>query len=105
MGISTLFTGLAIISSLNMLATEGVKKLLDEAGIKYATNLLAVIVAIIVTIGASACYIVYADIAVTGKVIVEVIAMVFMSFLCATVGFDKVKQTLEQLGGKKTGEN
>ena len=55
---SFLFIALAIISAFTTLATEGVKKLLDEAGKKYAPNLLAVIVAVAFTTIASVCYII-----------------------------------------------
>lgn len=97
---SFLFIALAIVSAFTTLATEGVKMLLDEAGKKYAPNLLAAIVAVVFTIIASVCYIVYTVTPITGKVVVEIIAMVFLSFLCSTVGFDKVKQTILQITGK-----
>lgn len=100
MDATMLFIGLAVISAFTTLTTEGIKKLLDEAGKTYAPNLLAAVVAVILTIAASICYVIFAEVAVTGKVAVEIIAMIFLSFLCATVGFDKVKQTIQQLFGK-----
>lgn len=95
-----LFVALAVISAFTTLATEGVKKLLDEAGKKYAPNLLAAIVAVVFTVVVGICYVVYTATPITGKLIVEIIAMVFLSFLCSTVGFDKVKQTILQITGK-----
>lgn len=100
MSTEVLFTALALLSALTTLTVEGIKKLLDEAGKSYAPNLLAAIVAIVLTVVASICYIIYAGIAVDARVIVEAIAMVFMSFLCSTVGFDKVKQMIMQILGK-----
>lgn len=100
MNVEFLFIGLAAVSAFTTLTTEGVKKLLDEARIRYAANLLAAIMAIILTIFMSIGYIVIKHIPVDGTVIVEIIAMVFLSFLCSTVGFDKIKQTILQILSK-----
>ncbi len=100
MNLEFLFIGLAAISAFTTLTTEGVKKLLDEAGKKYAANLLAAVVAVVLTITASIGYILIKGIAVNAAVIVEIIAMTFLSFLCSTVGFDKIKQTVIQILGK-----
>ena len=100
MSVEYLFIGLAAISAFTTLTTEGIKKLLDEAGKTYSPNLLAAVVAVVLSVTSGVCYIVIQHIPVDGKVIVEIIAMVFLSFLCATVGFDKIKQTIAQLIGK-----
>lgn len=101
MNFEFLFVGLAVISGFTTLTTEGIKKLLDEAHIAYAPNLLAAIVAVILTVAVSMGYIIIKAITVTGAVAVEITAMVFLSFLCATVGFDKIKQTIIQLTTNK----
>ena len=72
-------------------------KILDELKVKYSANILAAIVAVILTAGASVGYIIYASIEVTPQVIVTIVAMIFLAFLCATVGYDKVVQAIEQL--------
>lgn len=100
MNLEFLFVGLALISAFTTLTVEALKKLLDEAGKKYSPNLLAVIVSIVLTIAASIGYIIIQGIPVTPAVIVEIIAMIFLSFLCSTVGFDKIKQTIIQILGK-----
>ena len=100
MDVQFLFIGLAAISAFTTLTTEGIKKLLDEAGKKYAPNILAAIVAVVLTIASSIGYIIIQGIDVTAAVIVEIVAMVFLSFLCSTVGFDKIKQTILQILGK-----
>ena len=92
-----LFIALAAISIFTSLTTEGVKKLFIEKGVKYSANILAVVVAVVLTIGASICYIVYTGEAVTSKVIVEVIVLVFLSFIIATCGYDKVIQAIMQI--------
>lgn len=92
-----LLSALALISMLTSLTVEALKKIFNEKEIKYSSNLLAVIVSIILTIAISIGYICYADIQITAKEVITIIALTFMSFLSATVGFDKVKQLLEQL--------
>ena len=46
MSVEYLFIGLAAISAFTTLTTEGIKKLLDEAGKTYSPNLLAAVVAV-----------------------------------------------------------
>lgn len=96
-----LASAIAIISALTTLTVEGIKKILDEKQVQYSSNVLAIIVALVLTVVGSILYIVYFNIAVTAQVVVIIICLVFLSFLVATVGYDKVKQLLEQLGKKE----
>jgi len=90
-----LISALAIISVLTSLTVEALKKLLGDR--HYSSNLLAVIVSVVLTIAICAGYLIYTATALTPQIIVIIIALIFLSFLSATVGFDKVKQLLEQL--------
>ena len=92
-----LISALAIISALTTLTVEGIKKLLDEKQKTYSSNVLAVIVSLVLTIIGSALYLIYFNMVVTPQIIVIIICLVFLSFLSATVGYDKIKQLLEQL--------
>ena len=94
-----LLTAVAIISVLTSLSVEGIKKILDERGKKYSSNILAVCVSFGITVIGSVLYIIYASISVTPQIIVVIIALIFLSFLVATVGYDKVIQMIKQLGG------
>ena len=96
-----LLGGLAILATFTSLVVEGVKKLLDEKGKTYSSNLLAVIVSVISTVVVSVLYIIYKGIPFSAQVVVIIIALMIFSFLTATVGYDKVKQMLEQLGKKE----
>ena len=96
-----LLSVLALISALTTLTVEGIKKLLDEKHINYSSNILAVVVAFILTLIGSILYIVYFSVPVTAQVIVVIICLVFLSFLTATVGYDKIKQLIEQLTKKE----
>ena len=98
---TTLITALAGLSAFTSLVVEGVKKLLDEKQIQYSANLLAVIVSVASTLLLSILYVIYQSISVTPQVIVTMIALMIFSFLSSTVGYDKVKQLIEQLTAKK----
>ena len=64
---------------------------------KYSANLLAAIVAVILTVAISVGYMVYYSIALTPQIAVIIVALVFLSFLASTVGYDKVIQLIKQL--------
>lgn len=94
-----LLSALAVISVLTSLAVEGIKKILDERGQKYSSNILAVVVALAITVIGSCMYIIYMSVPVTPQIIVTIIALAFLAFLAATAGYDKLCQALKQLGG------
>ncbi|MBQ1297158.1 MAG: hypothetical protein IIY21_24145 [Clostridiales bacterium] len=91
-----LISALAIISGLTSLTVEAIKKILGDR--KYSSNLLAAIVAVILTVAVSAGYLVYFSIPLTPQIVVIIIALVFLAFLASTVGYDKVVQLFKQIG-------
>ena len=91
-----LISALALISVLTSLTVEAIKKIVGDK-IKISYNLLAAIVAVILTIAVSTGYLIYTGTVFTAQIAVIIVAMVFLSFLSSTVGFDKVKQMIEQL--------
>jgi len=95
---SFVVSALVAIAVFTSLTVEGIKKILDELGKKYSANILAAIVAVVLTIAASAGYIIYTSTPLTPQVFVEAVAMTFLAFLCATVGYDKVVQAIKQIG-------
>ena len=82
--------GLMIVSTLTGLTTEAVKKIFTEYGIAYRANTVAGIVAAVLSIGVAVGYLIIAGIAFSAAIVVCVIALVFMSWLCSMVGYDKV---------------
>ena len=82
--------GLMIVSTLTGLTTEAVKKMLAEHNCKYHANTMAAIVSVILSVIASVCYITIQGLTFTGPVVVCIVALTFMSWLCAMVGYDKV---------------
>ena len=85
---------LALISMLTTLTTQAVKKILDEKSVEYSSNIVATIISVILTFGVQ--FYTYQT-AISADVIFETGALVLLAFLTATLGYDKVIQTLTQL--------
>jgi hypothetical protein len=98
----TFLLGLLIISTLTGLVTEAVKKILTENNIGYRANTLAGLTSLVVSIAVGVGYIVINNLQFTSHSVVYLILMVFMSWLCSMVGYDKVVQAISQfsLNGK-----
>lgn len=99
---------LLVISTLTGLVTEALKKLTDERGAKTKPNTTAGIVALVLSILVGAAYVVFTGQAFTVQIIICIVALMFLSWLCAMLGYDKVVQTLTQLrarSGKKVGDD
>ena len=88
--------GLLITSTLTSLVTEAVKKIMTEYDKTYRANTLVGIVALLLSVAIGCGYIVLAGLEFTSAVIICLIAQVFMSWLCAMVGYDKVIQAIGQ---------
>lgn len=88
--LETFLLGLMVISTLTGLVTEAVKKILTEHNVAYKANTLAGIVAAVLSAAVGVCYAIITNMAFTASFIVCVIALVFMSWLCSMVGYDKV---------------
>lgn len=100
MEVSSFIMLFTVFSTATSLCTEACKKLLNEAKISYASNVLAFVIACVVGIAGTAIYYVFCSIEFN---IVNVICMILMGIVTsigATVGYDKVKQTIEQLSFK-----
>ena len=87
-------TGLFFVSILTTLTVEAIKKLLGEK--PYNANLLAAIVATILSIFTAIFYVMYNGVPVSIQVILATIAFAFFSWLASMVGFDKIKQLIQQ---------
>lgn len=96
MKIEFLSTALLVISILTGLVVEGLKKLLDGTKVKYSSNILAVVVSVVISLASSIIYLCVNKIPFSGIIVVEVIVLMFLSFLVSTVGYDKVIQTIKQ---------
>ena len=93
-----LFTILVtIFSSISALLTEAVKKAYDNTGKGYSANILALINAIVVGCGGTAVTYWLLGIAFTATNLVCLFLMGIVVWVGSMIGYDKVKQLLEQL--------
>lgn len=91
------------VSVFTALVTEAIKKMMDEYGKTYKSNILAGAVSVVLSVLAGAGYIVMAEAQINAKMAVILIALVLLSWLCAMVGYDKVMQAISQIKmAKKT---
>ncbi len=96
-----LTTALFVVSVATNLTVEGLKKILDMTPIKYSSNVLAAIVSMLLACAYCLAYLVMSDISFTTKIAVEMIILMYLSFLVSTVGYDKVIQMVKQIQGVK----
>ena len=94
--------GVLIASTLTSLATEAIKKLLAEHNKNYHANTLAGLVSMVISIAIGVGYMLISNIAFSVQAIVYLLMLVFISWLCAMVGYDKVVQAISQF---KTAKN
>lgn len=101
MSISYITTAILAVALVTNLTVEGLKKLLDETTIKYSSNVLAAIMSVVIALAISVMYMIMQDAVFTPKIGVQIVAIMYLSFLASTVGYDKVIQMIEQLKGTK----
>ena len=97
MDLSFLTTALIAVSLLTNLTVEGLKKLMDERGMTYSSNLLAAVTSVIIAAAIFGGYMIMNDIAFTIKIAVQIVVLMYLAFLSSTVGDDKIIQTLKQI--------
>ena len=90
---------LSAFTVLSGLTTEGIKKLIsDKANMSY--NFIALVVALIIGGAGSAVYYQLNAIPFDINNVIYMILMGLASGLCSMVGYDKLKQCIEQISGK-----
>lgn len=92
----TFLFGLLVISTLTGLATEALKKVMTEHNKTYCANTLAGVVSTVLSIFIGVGYVIITGLTFTAQVGICIIGLVFMSWLCAMVGYDKVIQAVSQ---------
>lgn len=94
-----LLSGFSVISSL---VTEGIKNVaMDKVNLSY--NIVALVTALIIGGGGTAVYYQLNTITFTVNNIIYIVLMGLASGLTSMVGFDKVKQTIEQFVNNNKG--
>ena len=94
--IEVFMLGLLVVSTLTSLVTEAIKKILSERGITYYANTLVGVVATVLSAAIGVAYVFLTGVGFTAQTIVYIIMMVFISWLCSMVGYDKVIQAIKQ---------
>lgn len=89
---------LTMFASLTTLVTEGVKIILDELKIKYSSNIVATLCGLVIGTVGTLLYCYYKNIPLDTKNMITAILCGLASALGAMVGYDKIIQTLKQLG-------
>lgn len=92
---------LLIVSTLTGLVTEAIKKWLQERDKNYYANALAGYVAVAMSVAVGVAYIILVQAVFNAQMAVYLIALVFLSWLSAMVGYDKVVQAISQFRGGK----
>ena len=101
----TFLGGLLAVSLFTGLTVEAIKKLLGDFKKKVPTNILASVVSVLLAVAFSICYALVRGITIDVIYVIWIVALAFGGWLCALCGYDKVKQSIEQIieafkGGK-----
>ena len=88
--------GLLIVSTITGLSTEAIKKLMDEANKQYRSNLLAGIVSTVISLAIGISYVLLKGYDFNTRNVIFIISLIFMSWLCSMLGYDKVIQSISQ---------
>lgn len=75
------------------LITEAIKRTVKTD----KPNIVALVVSVITGVGVPIGYLILNSLPITPQDIVYIVAMVVLTWLCATLGYDKVVQAIEQL--------
>ena len=85
MSISFLTMALLIVSLVTNLTVEGIKNLLNGTKIKYSSNVLAAVIAVLAAGVVCAIYLIMNDIAITSKIGVEIAVLMYLGFLVSII--------------------
>lgn len=97
MSVSLFLTLLSFMAVAVSLITEAVKKLLDEKKVKYSSNLVVLIIAVIVGVGGTAVSYIFLGIPFTSPNVICMVLMAVAVWVGAMVGYDKIIQLIGQI--------
>lgn len=102
--IETFLMGLMVVSVLTSLATEAIKKVFVENGVNCRSNTVAGVISAVLSIGIGVSHVIVNCLDFNAQTITCIIALCFMSWLCAMLGYDKVIQAIGQFNTTKSKE-
>ena len=91
---------LMVFSVATSLITQVLKKFLDEINIKYASNIIVLVVAVVVGICGMVSYYILNGIEFSAANVIYVLLITVANWLSAMVGYDKVVQAINQMKSK-----
>ena len=94
--ISEFLVVLLVLSILVSLTVEALKKMFGDK-ITIHTNILTGIVSIVISTVVGIFFCILNKMPFTADVIIYIVAIVFLSWLCAMLGYDKVVQSFKQI--------
>ena len=86
MYIDFLCFALLVVSILTTLTVQGIKNFMIQKGENYSANVIAAITSVVLSVALSAGYMIWTETALNAKIAVELIALMYLSFLVATNG-------------------
>lgn len=92
--------GVMIVSTFTGLVTEAIKKIVAERTGTYRPNTIAGIVAAILSAGLGIGYTILAGISFTAQIVVYIVALIFIGWLGAMVGYDKITDLFNKTNKK-----
>ena len=94
---------LTAFSAITSLFTEAVKKFLDSLNVKYASNIVALFVAVFVGGVGTWIFYVFNNIELNITNCICIFLMICANWIGSMVGYDKIKQAIIQTGGSNNG--
>ena len=91
------FILLTVFSIVTSLFTEGVKKMLDSLKVKYASNIVVLVVSIVVGSGGTIIFYLWNHYEFTTLNVICIFLMAAANWLGSMLGYDKVMQAIEQI--------
>lgn len=88
---------LATLAVITSLVTNKVKDILDSKKIKYASNIIVLIVSLVVGVVGTLVFYLWNGYEWTVMNIICIVLMCLATWLSAMFGYDKTKQTIEQI--------
>lgn len=93
---------LLAVSIFTSLTVEALKKFVGDR-VNFSSNILAGVVSIVLSVIVGVFYIILTQVPFNAQIAIYIITLVFLSWLCSMLGYDKVIQAITQLrtkGGK-----
>lgn len=97
MSVSLFLTLVSFLAVAVSFLTEAIKKLLDEKGAKYSSNVVVLIISIVVGIGGTAVAYMFLSIPFNPLNVICMVLMAVAVWVGAMIGYDKIVQLIGQI--------